>query len=98
MMPLLDHFHPPLSDLRHWEFHRFLKEIRMDTEKTPDSHSQKRWTVAELRRLPPHERDAILEAAAALAEEEYRNNPELTAFEAFGKDDLYGGSCSTEVR
>jgi hypothetical protein len=37
-----------------------------------------------------------MEAAAALAEEEYRNNPELTAFEAF-KDDLYGESSSTET-
>jgi hypothetical protein len=58
----------------------------------------KRWTAAELRKLPPRERDAILEVAAALAEEEYRNNPELTAFEAFGKDDLYGDSSSTESR
>lgn len=58
----------------------------------------KRWTATELRRLPPKERDAILEAAAALAEEEYRNNPELTAFEAFGKDDLYGESSSSETR
>ena len=50
--------------------------------------TNRRWTAAELRKMPPKERDAILEAAAALAEEEYRNNPELTAFEAFGKDDL----------
>jgi hypothetical protein len=50
----------------------------------------KRWTAAELRKLPPEQRDAILEVAAALAEEEYRNNPALTAFEAIGKDDLYG--------
>jgi hypothetical protein len=39
----------------------------------------KRWTAAELRKLPKDQRDAILEAAAALAEEEYRINPELTA-------------------
>ncbi|HVS35608.1 MAG TPA: hypothetical protein VMS17_08500 [Gemmataceae bacterium] len=58
----------------------------------------KRWTASELRKLPPEERNAILEAAAALAEEEYRNNPELTAFEAFGKDDLYGESANTETR
>ncbi len=56
------------------------------------------WTASELRKLPAHERDAILEAAAALAEAEYRNNPELTAFEAFGKDDLHGESSSTEPR
>jgi hypothetical protein len=58
----------------------------------------KRWTAAELRKLPAAERDAILAAAAARAEEEYRNNPELTAFEAFGKDDLYGESSSTTTR
>jgi acyl-CoA reductase-like NAD-dependent aldehyde dehydrogenase len=58
----------------------------------------KRWTAAEVRRLPPDQRDAILEAAAALAEEEYRTNPELTAFEAFGKDDLHGKSSSTGTR
>ncbi len=56
------------------------------------------WTATELRKLPPAERDAIMEAAAALAEEEYRNNPELTAFEALGKDDLYGDSSSTQAR
>jgi hypothetical protein len=39
-----------------------------------------------------------LETAAALAEEDYRNDSQLTAFEAFGKDDLYGDSSSTETR
>lgn len=58
----------------------------------------KKWTASELRKLPAAERDAILEAAAILAEAEYRTNPELTAFEAFGKDDLYGDSSSTETR
>jgi acyl-CoA reductase-like NAD-dependent aldehyde dehydrogenase len=60
--------------------------------------AKKRWTAAELRKLPPAERDAILEATAAIAEQEYRSNPELTAFEAFGKDDLYGESSNTETR
>jgi hypothetical protein len=58
----------------------------------------RRWTAAELRKLPPGQRDAILEAAAALAEEDYRSHPELTAFEACGKDDLYGDSSNTETR
>jgi acyl-CoA reductase-like NAD-dependent aldehyde dehydrogenase len=58
----------------------------------------KRWTAAELRTLPAHERDAILQAAAEVAEKEYRNNPELTAFEAFGKDDLYGDSSGAASR
>jgi hypothetical protein len=58
----------------------------------------RRWTAAELRKLPPAQRDAILEAAAALAEEDYRNDPQLTAFKAIGKDDLYGDSSSTKAR
>jgi hypothetical protein len=53
------------------------------------------WTAAELRKLPPAQRDAILEAAAALAEEDYRSDAQLTAFEAFGKDDL-GQSASPQ--
>ena len=56
------------------------------------------WTAAELRNLPPEQRDAILEAAGALAEEEYRTNRDLTAFEAYGKDDLYGDSADAEAR
>lgn len=58
----------------------------------------KRWTAAELRRLPAHERETVLEAAAEQAEQEYRTNRELTAFEALGKDDLHVDSASTETR
>jgi hypothetical protein len=53
------------------------------------------WLESSLNRA---ERDAILEAAAAIAEKDYRNDPDLTAFEAYGKDDLYGESASTETR
>lgn len=60
--------------------------------------SSKRWTARELRKLPSIERDAILEAAAAMAEKDYRHDSELTAFEAFGSDDLYGESSNTETR
>ena len=55
------------------------------------------WTAAELRRLPAHERETVLQAAAEQAEEEYRTNRELTAFEALGKDDLHVDSASTET-
>jgi acyl-CoA reductase-like NAD-dependent aldehyde dehydrogenase len=68
----------------------------VDTENT--GAAGRKWTAAELRKLPREEREAILEAAAALAEGEYRTNAELTAFEAFGKDDLYGESSNTETR
>jgi hypothetical protein len=40
----------------------------------------------------------LLEAAAEQAEEEYRTNPALTAFDAFGKDDLHVDSSGTETR
>jgi hypothetical protein len=46
---------------------------------------------SELVKLPAEKRDEILEAAAALAEEEYRTNRELTDFEAFGEDDPHAG-------
>jgi hypothetical protein len=48
--------------------------------------------------MPPHQRSAILSAQAALAEPLYRNDPELTDFDAFGKDDLHADSASTETR
>lgn len=62
------------------------------------SPADKHWTASELRKLPPEQRDAILRAAAELAAEDYHNDPALTAFEAFGKDDLYGESASTQTR
>ena len=66
---------------------------------TSDSNVPGRtWTAAELRRLPPEERDAILAAAAALAEQEYRTDKGLTAFEAFGEKDLYVDSSDTQPR
>ena len=49
-------------------------------------------SVQELRKLPPQELDAILEAAALSAEQEYRTNHKLTDFPAFGEDDLHGTS------
>ncbi len=63
---------------------------------SPVENTPKRWTASELRKLPPDQRAAILEAAAAVAEQEYRDTPELTAFEAFGNDDLFGDSANGE--
>jgi hypothetical protein len=57
-----------------------------------------RWTAEELRRLPATERDAILCAAAGRAEDLYRNDKDLTDFNAFGEDDLHGDSSNTEAR
>jgi hypothetical protein len=52
------------------------------------------WKASELRKLSAEERDAILATAAALAEREYRCQPQLTDFEAFGEDDLHGESTA----
>ncbi len=57
---------------------RIAGEIEMKTDNLVSS--ARRWTAIELRRPSQEERDAILEAAAALAAEEYRSNPELTAW------------------
>ena len=43
---------------------------------------------SQLLRLPKAERSAILEEASKMAEREYRENPDLTDFEAFGEEDL----------
>jgi len=58
----------------------------------------KKWTAKEVRKLPQVERDALLAAAALQAEAEYRSNRELTAFEAYGKDDLHGESANAAAR
>ena len=68
----------------------------MSASVTPDPTV--RLSAKEVRKLPPAERDAILAAAAAQADAEYRTNPLLTAFEAFGKDDLRGESANTQSR
>jgi hypothetical protein len=54
----------------------------------------KNWTASELRRLPVAERDQILQEQAALAEQEYRTNRELTDFEAYEEESGHGGPGS----
>ena len=66
--------------------------ITMKSDST--SLLQKNWTAAGLWKLPAAQRDAILEAAAALTETLYRNDPQLTDFEAFDDEDLYGESTA----
>ena len=53
-------------------------------------------TAAELRQLPAAERDAILIAAAAIAEAEYQSGSELTNSESFGAEDLHGQSANDD--
>jgi hypothetical protein len=65
--------------------------IRIDDEEIMSPEGQPLpetpWTAAELWKLPKERRDAVLEAAAVLAEEQYRNDPELTHLEASGPAD-----------
>ncbi len=64
--------------------------------KTQSKLATSEWSAAELRLLPAFERDRILMEAAERAESDYRTDEELTAFEAFGKEDLYGSSSNTQ--
>ena len=47
-----------------------------------------RLAPGELRRMPREQRQAILAAAAELAEQDYRSDKELTGFEAFSEEEL----------
>ena len=47
-----------------------------------------RPTPAELRKMPREQRQAILAAAAEVAEQDYRSDKELTGFEAFSEEEL----------
>ena len=47
-----------------------------------------RLTPGELRKLPREQQDAILAAAAAMAEGDYRFDKELTGFEAFSEEEM----------
>jgi hypothetical protein len=67
----------------------FLRNLEPKAGPPSEEAEPRHWTATELLAMPPAQRDAILEAAAAMAEADYRNDPELTAFEAFGPDDLY---------
>jgi hypothetical protein len=58
----------------------------------------RRWTAAELRKLPSAERNAILAQQAAALEADYRNDPDLTGFEAFGDEDFYVDSSDSTAR
>jgi hypothetical protein len=52
-------------------------------------------TASELRRMPKDRRDAIMEAAAKVAEVIYRNDPALTDFEAFEAEEPNGDGEAT---
>ena len=43
---------------------------------------------SEMRKLPREQRQAILAAAAEMAEQDYRDDKELTGFDAFSEEEL----------
>jgi hypothetical protein len=47
-----------------------------------------RLTPSQLRKLPREQRQAVLAAAAELAEQDYLSDKELTGFEAFSEEEL----------
>jgi hypothetical protein len=73
-------------------------ETRGVSMKPSPTTPEKRRTANALRKLPPEQRDAILEATAVQAAEDYQNDRQLTAFEAFGKEDLHVDSTNSEMR
>jgi hypothetical protein len=63
-------------------------QVELQVSPTPRPIPLKSYTPSELRKIPREERQAIMAAAAALAEEDYRNDKELTGFEAFSKEEI----------
>lgn len=81
---------------QHWgELLAFVTELR---EQAKTQTLPKQWTAAELLKLPLAERDAVLAEQAARAVTDYSSDPELTAFDAFGEQDLYVDSSNTQTR
>jgi hypothetical protein len=72
----------PLPEGAHVEIH--VRPVRPTATPGPAP----RLTPGELRKMPRAERQRILAEAAALAEESYRNDSELTGFDAFSEEEL----------
>jgi hypothetical protein len=75
----------------------FLNDMKPSDIPAPDKKTA-RWTIQELSAMPPDQRGAILERQAALAEHDYRSDPELAFFDAFGQDDLYVDDAEAPTR
>src|SRR5438309_8538102 len=61
-----------------------VKPSRPETPPSAGAH----FTPSELRRMPREQRQAVLAAAAAMAEQDYRDDKELTGFDAFSEEVL----------
>ena len=63
-------------------------EVEIRVSEAPAAGPAGRLTPAELRRMPREQRQAVLAAAAEMAEQDYRSDKELTGFEAFSEEEL----------
>jgi hypothetical protein len=61
-------------------------KIYVQADRPEASPAALRMTPGELRKLPREERQAIFAATAALAEEVYREDKDLTGFAAFSEE------------
>ena len=59
--------------------------VRVEIHVPEPASEASRLSPSELRKLPREQLDAILAKAAALAEWDYRNDKELTGFDAFSE-------------
>lgn len=59
-------------------------DVRITIELASVQDTGRRLSARELLKLPPEERARILQDAARQAEEDYRTDPGLTCFDAFG--------------
>ena len=90
-----------LEALRHTPAERWGEVLAFVTGlQTPvgSENPPKQWTAAELLKLPLAQREVILTEQAARAEADYASDPELTAFDAYGEDDLHVNSSDTQTR
>jgi hypothetical protein len=93
--------HQLLEAVRQVPFRRWGEVLAFVTELHEQETRQslpKQWTATDLLKLPLAERDAILAEQAARAAADYASNPELTAFDAFGEQDLYVDSSNAQSR
>jgi hypothetical protein len=65
-------------------------EIQVKSSRTEARPVATRLTPGELRKMPREQRQAVLAAAAEMAEQDYRAGTELTAFDAFSEEELDG--------
>ena len=60
--------------------------VAIQLQDNPPPQGSARVTSTELRKMPRQDRQAVLAVAAELAEQDYRDDKDLTGFEAFSEE------------